>query len=214
MFRACAICARGVTSRFVMASGRPSAKRTFASLTNYAIAAGAAIVLAVRGINHNYPKLVIFLLFAVALAALGYGALRYFKSSRAAILLENSPILGQPVRGRIMTGVDFVPEEAKITMRCIHEWRDFGGSSSVLDLFDRRRRSSRRMKETVWEESIAVPRQSLRGSHSGFSVPFEFTLPSDGHRSGYASDDLYRWEIETYADIPGVDFQCVFAVKV
>ena len=205
-----------ITSRFEMAAGRSSPKRTFASLWNYAIAAGAAVVLAVRGVNHNYPKLVIFLFFAVALGSLAYGAVRYFKSARAAIILENSPTLGQPLRGRVLSGLDFVPEEAKITMRCIHEWTDFDGAGSAISLFSghRRRRYSRRMKETVWEESTAVPRQSLRGSPSGFSVPFEFTLPSGGHRSGYVSDDLYRWEIETYADIPGVDFHCVFAVKI
>ena len=194
-----------------------AAKRTLGPLTTWGIGGGGAIVLAAFAIHRNYPKAVVFVLFAAGMAALAYGALVYFKSAKSAIAFDARPLLGQTLRGQITSGVNVVPEEVLVTMRCVHEWTEFGGPTSLVGLLmssSRSRRYSRRQHETVWEASVTVPRKFLRGSPSGFTVPFQFELPQNGHRSGYEMDDLYRWEIEVRAAIPGVDFHTLFAVKV
>ena len=193
-----------------------AARRTLGPLKLYVIGGGAAIVLAAAAIHANYPKPVSSVLFAAGLAAIAYGALVHFKSASASIVLESRPLLGQALRGRILSGVSVMPEEVRVTMRCVHEWTEFGRSRSVMDLFtdSDRARYSRRQHETVWEESATITRAALRGSPQGFIVPFEFELPHDGHRTGYESDDQYRWEIDSRAAIPGVDFHAVFSLKV
>lgn len=192
-------------------------RRTLGPLKLYVLGGGAALLLAVMSIRAAYPKPLAVILGGAGIAAIIYGILVHARSANASIVLETQPILGETLRGRVISGLHVMPEEVKLALRCIHEWTDFSAPTSLTSLLtsdSRRTRYSRKERQTVWEETTTVPRKSLRGSPSGFSVPFQFELPRDGHRTGYESDDRYQWEIETEASIPGVDFRATFALKV
>jgi hypothetical protein len=183
-------------------------------LTLVATLVGVLLLPRVPGDMILVPALVAGAFLADGLWFLGTGVLTLLRRQRHGVpelrLARFPAFLGEPLDATLLRGGARVPLtglHARLT--CVEE--RWGQSSHFDDAHPRTSMSRRLERREGWSETRPV-----RGTY-GTSIPVRFDLPPAG--PGVAGTRLAAelpcyWELELWAELPGLDFHAVFLVPV
>jgi len=135
---------------------------------------------------------------------------RRFRASE--FLLQETPArLGGTLAGEVISGVpqaDALRDGFRVTLRCVHRWRERTHRATDGTRPDRYRR------DVLWESEQTSAGHAPTGD-TNLSVPIELRLPADQPATSLSDANAgIQWELEVRAAMPGIDYQARFLVPV
>ena len=198
--------------RAVGATRRPQAVKAHFNWIGETIAVvGAWVVVLVLFNTAKNPTTIATALGAVILATVtirfAYVAGRRVRHGECELTLDEAPMPGQPLRGRIATRMQERPDAVKLHLKYIHEWTTYHWMSA--------RRHRRTHKSVEWETTATLDRHFLQPGPQGLVIPVALQLPEGAYYTDTKDRaDKWYWTLEATADIPGIDFHQLFPLDV